>query len=603
MVKRFRWLIPLLLVLLSPAVAHAQFFPDQGWCEDGNKNVVTSGLDSTNVVQASYSACTVAVAIHGGGTATIYSDEGGTPLANPFTASANGQWIFYSTPGRYDVTISGGTPAMPAPVTFSATLILAGSGVTSFSTGNLAPLFTASVTNPTTTPALSFALSSAAANTVFGRFAGTTGAPSYGTLTSSMVIPPGATTQVIYNLASAFAASADFTFNDSTDTTTFATSGTPMIRILPDSGAPKLLFGASSTPYFRDNGGTGWFFGQGAGQDLYIGPPGDPFSAVFGGDGSAGIGHGSLRLGIGSAEGVLYLNDGLSGAGVFQGPFVLAGNTSPEGAITARVGSVFLRGDGAVGSTLYIKQTGTGNTGWSAFTCGSGVNCSAPLFFSGDGAVGAPAYSFTNATTSGWFWSGTQAVLSRAGVSQMATNGGPGITSSGTVCMTTTTRCLSAGTASTSLEPYVSVTGGAIMLGVPLVAGNPTTTGWGNAERGGLYFNTTSGVARYWNGSVLRDFGPQVFDCGTTTTCANTATTAARTIIGSVALSTGTPSTATVASISPAFTSTATYRCTAVEATDATKNLIKIVNTSSSSFTITGPDTNTDTFHYICAGY
>lgn len=45
----------------------------------------------------------------------------------------------------------------------------AGSGtVTNVSSGNLSPLFTVSVTNPTTTPALSFALSNAGPNTVFG---------------------------------------------------------------------------------------------------------------------------------------------------------------------------------------------------------------------------------------------------------------------------------------------------------------------------------------------------------------------------------------------------------------------------------------------------
>ncbi len=54
--------------------------------------------------------------------------------------------------------------------------------VTSFSSGNLSPLFTASVGTATTTPALSFALSNATAWQTFARHAGTTGAPSYGQL-------------------------------------------------------------------------------------------------------------------------------------------------------------------------------------------------------------------------------------------------------------------------------------------------------------------------------------------------------------------------------------------------------------------------------------
>jgi len=45
---------------------------------------------------------------------------------------------------------------------------------------------------------------------------------------------------------------------------------------------------------------------------------------------------------------------------------ILAGEATPEGAITANVGSLFLRTDGGASTTLYIKETGTGNTGWRA---------------------------------------------------------------------------------------------------------------------------------------------------------------------------------------------------------------------------------------------
>src|SRR6185312_8605866 len=49
--------------------------------------------------------------------------------------------------------------------------------VTSFSAGTLSPLFTTSVANSTTTPALSFTLNTAAANSVFGNFTGSTATP------------------------------------------------------------------------------------------------------------------------------------------------------------------------------------------------------------------------------------------------------------------------------------------------------------------------------------------------------------------------------------------------------------------------------------------
>lgn len=41
-----------------------------------------------------------------------------------------------------------------------------------------------------------------------------------------------------------------------------------------------------------------------------------------------------------------------------------AGSGTPEGVVTAPVGSLFSRTDGGAGTSLYVKQTGTGNTGW-----------------------------------------------------------------------------------------------------------------------------------------------------------------------------------------------------------------------------------------------
>lgn len=37
---------------------------------------------------------------------------------------------------------------------------------------------------------------------------------------------------------------------------------------------------------------------------------------------------------------------------------------SPEGVAVGKVGSLFLRTDGGAGTTLYVKQSGTGNVGW-----------------------------------------------------------------------------------------------------------------------------------------------------------------------------------------------------------------------------------------------
>lgn len=41
------------------------------------------------------------------------------------------------------------------------------------------------------------------------------------------------------------------------------------------------------------------------------------------------------------------------------------GAGSPEGAVTAAVGTLYLRTDGSAGTTLYVKESGTGNSGWT----------------------------------------------------------------------------------------------------------------------------------------------------------------------------------------------------------------------------------------------
>jgi hypothetical protein len=71
----------------------------------------------------------------------------------------------------------------------------------------------------------------------------------------------------------------------------------------------------------------------------------------------------------GSANGLATL-DSASKVTSGQLPAALAmitsGTGTPEGAVTASPGALFLRTDGGANSTLYRKETGTGNTGWVA---------------------------------------------------------------------------------------------------------------------------------------------------------------------------------------------------------------------------------------------
>jgi hypothetical protein len=57
---------------------------------------------------------------------------------------------------------------------------------------------------------------------------------------------------------------------------------------------------------------------------------------------------------------------GTAGKGLDFGSSVLwrTGAGSPEGVVTAAVGSLYTRTDGGLLTTLYVKESGAGNTGW-----------------------------------------------------------------------------------------------------------------------------------------------------------------------------------------------------------------------------------------------
>lgn len=65
-----------------------------------------------------------------------------------------------------------------------------------------------------------------------------------------------------------------------------------------------------------------------------------------------------------SASGLI-ARSGLT-VGSASGPTVTSGTGSPEGVVTAPQGSLFLRTDGSTSTTLYVKTSGSGNTGWTA---------------------------------------------------------------------------------------------------------------------------------------------------------------------------------------------------------------------------------------------
>lgn len=73
-------------------------------------------------------------------------------------------------------------------------------------------------------------------------------------------------------------------------------------------------------------------------------------------------------------------------------PTVKSGTGSPEGVVTATVGSLFFRTDGSAGTVLYSKEAGSGNAGWVAVSPGT-VAWNAP------GTIGSTTPNFGSFTT------------------------------------------------------------------------------------------------------------------------------------------------------------------------------------------------------------
>lgn len=146
--------------------------------------VRVTAFTGTGATWISYSGYSTNPGGGGGGSGTVTSVSAGnfSPLFTSSVANASttpavsfaalsqiANQIFASPNG------SSGNPGFRALV--SADLPAGTGTVTSVSTGNLSPLFTASIANPTSTPALSFAQVSQAANQFYGAPNGSSGVP------------------------------------------------------------------------------------------------------------------------------------------------------------------------------------------------------------------------------------------------------------------------------------------------------------------------------------------------------------------------------------------------------------------------------------------
>jgi hypothetical protein len=149
---------------------------------------------------------------------------------------------------------------------------------------------------------------------------------------------------------------------------------------LPHSGdvAPSSMAGVCSLTYDSGNQITGFF----ANEENVCGGimfSGSNFAAGVNKVGNAGSAAVQIKSGTAADFRVVKTTNGTAYSPIFKvdndGVIYPTGQTtrkwlcstgSPEGVVTAGIGSLYTRTDGGAGTTLYIKESGTGNTGWVA---------------------------------------------------------------------------------------------------------------------------------------------------------------------------------------------------------------------------------------------
>jgi hypothetical protein len=167
---------------------------------------------------------------------------------------------------------------------------------------------------------------------------------------------------------------------------------------------------------------------------------------------------------------------------------ITSGTGSPEGVVTAPVGTTYHRTDGGSGTTVYIKESGVGNTGWVAIAAGggSGITELTGDVTAGPG-TGSQAATIPNDTVTYAKMQNVSAASRLLGRGSAAGSGDPEEIVLGTgLTMTGTTLSASGGGSSNftiSPTPPVSPT-----------AGLP----WFNSENGTLYVYYDDGDSQQW---------------------------------------------------------------------------------------------------------
>ncbi len=284
----------------------------------------TTGLTTSGGPVTSSGVITLAGTLnetHGGTNQTTYATgdtlyASGTDTLAKRTIGSSGDVL----------TVSGGVPVWSPPASSGGT-------VTTFSAGNLSPLFTTNVANPTTTPALTFTLSNASANLVFaGPTSGSPAAPTFRSLVTNdlpdTAVTPGSygdsthipTFTVDQKGRLTLAGSTTFTAsigpalaNEVTywDTTTTVTGDTGL-KYFPGTSFPQLWLNTPSSGY-SDPSGSGYQM------------------AIVGTHNTVGSAIGNIFIADSTA-----LATGVGGGIVFGGKYTTLGAYLEFGGLTAR---------------------------------------------------------------------------------------------------------------------------------------------------------------------------------------------------------------------------------------------------------------------------
>jgi hypothetical protein len=165
----------------------------------------------------------------------------------------------------------------------------------------------------------------------------------------------------LHNLGGTFVGYGRASINGASDTITL---GTTLVRShfeILDSGVT-----ASSTTYKQittsniDNRYSGQF-GIGTGSNIDL-----AYVAGYGGGGNEVFRVLSVPFDGTPATATKVLGIEPAGALVLvSGVKIHVGSGTPENAVVSPIGSLFLRTDGGAGTVLYVKESGSGNTGWN----------------------------------------------------------------------------------------------------------------------------------------------------------------------------------------------------------------------------------------------